>query len=126
MDRQSEAENRALDARCRLPTAPASRTAVVKLRALPPDRQAFCIVNYAQCDMPHLVRCALDAVCLCCSGPELCSRLTPARRPLLLQKFSERAADLLQPTDLETAHFFSRLRRMYTCLPSIADYTMRE
>ena len=62
MDRQSEAEDRALDARCRLPTSPASRTAVVELRALPPDRQTYCIVLYAQCDLPHLVRCAVEAV----------------------------------------------------------------
>jgi len=62
MERQSEAENCALDARCRLPTSPASRTAVVKLRALPPDRHAFCIALYALCDLPHLVRCAVDAV----------------------------------------------------------------
>jgi len=67
MDRLSEAETRALDARCRLPTSPASRTAVVKLRVLAPASQAWCIVCYAQCDLPHLVRCALEAVCLCCA-----------------------------------------------------------
>jgi hypothetical protein len=62
MDQQSVGENRALDACCRLPTSPASRTTVVELRALPPDRQTYCIVLYAQCDLPHLVRCAVDAV----------------------------------------------------------------
>ena len=78
MDLQSDAEFRALDARCRLPTSPASRTAVIKLRALPPDRQAYCIVNYAECDLPHLVRCSLLAVR---SGPhKLCVRLTPSHR----------------------------------------------
>jgi len=61
MDWQSEAEDRALDARCCLPTSPASRTAVVKLRALPPAGQALCIRNYALCDLPHLVRCSLEA-----------------------------------------------------------------
>ena len=62
MDQQSEAENRALDARCRLPSSPASRTAVVKLRALAPPSQTLCIVGYALCDLPHLVRCAIEAV----------------------------------------------------------------
>jgi hypothetical protein len=62
MDQLSEAEMRALDARCRLPTSPASRTAVVRLRALPPDSQTLCIANYAGFDLPHLVRCALEAV----------------------------------------------------------------
>jgi len=62
MDQLSEAEACALDARCRLPTSPASRTAVVRLRALPSVGQAYCIVDYAQCDLPHLVRCALEAV----------------------------------------------------------------
>jgi len=61
MDRQSEAEDRTLDARCRLPTSPAARTAVVRLRALPPASQVQCIVNYAERDLPHLVRCALVA-----------------------------------------------------------------
>jgi len=61
MDQMSEAEVRALDARCRLPTSPAARTAVVRLRALPPASQAQCIVNYAKCDLPHLVCCALVA-----------------------------------------------------------------
>jgi len=62
MEQHSEAETRALDSRCRLPTSPASRTAVVKLRALPPASQAFCIAHYAQFDLPHLVRCAVEAV----------------------------------------------------------------
>ena len=91
MDRLSEAEARALDARCRLPTSPASRTAVVKLRALQPASQAQCIVNYAGCDLPHLVRCALDAVCLCCSGPELCVRLTPGWHSLRTGHLSRHA-----------------------------------
>jgi hypothetical protein len=64
MDRQSEAEERALDARCRLPTSPASRTAVVRQRALPAASQARCIVNYAMCDLPHLVRWSVTA-CEC-------------------------------------------------------------
>jgi len=68
MDRLSEAEDRSLDARCRLPASPASRTAVVKLRALPPTSQAQCMKYYAQYDLPHLVRCAFDAVCHCSSG----------------------------------------------------------
>ena len=62
MDRLSEAEERALDARCRLPSSPASRTAVVKLRALAPDSQTFCIAGYAEYDLPHLVCCSLEAV----------------------------------------------------------------
>ena len=45
MDQMSEAENRALDARCRLPTSPASRTAVVRLRALPLISQAGCLIG---------------------------------------------------------------------------------
>jgi len=61
MDRLSEAETRALDARCRLPASPASRSSVAKLRALSPASQAQCFAGYAQCDLPHLVRCALDA-----------------------------------------------------------------
>jgi len=61
MDRLSEAENRALDARCRLPSSPASRSSVAKLRALPPASQALCTARYAHFDLPHLVRCALDA-----------------------------------------------------------------
>ena len=73
MDRLSEAENRALEGRCHLPTSPASRTAVVKLRALPPDRQTLCIVGYELCDLPHLVRCSLEAVrpsaCASCAPP---------------------------------------------------------
>jgi hypothetical protein len=73
MDRQSEAEDRALDARCRLPTSPASRTAVVRLRTLPSDSQAGCLWNYALCDLPHLVRCALEAVRHSCSGWERCN-----------------------------------------------------
>ena len=68
MDQMSEAENRALDARCRLPTSPTSRTAVVRLRSLPPASQTLCIVNYAFCDLPHLVRCAVEAVCHCCAS----------------------------------------------------------
>jgi len=47
MDRQSEAENCELDARCRLPTFPSSRTAVVRLRALPSVGQTQCIAGYA-------------------------------------------------------------------------------
>jgi len=62
MDALSEAETRALDVRCRLPTSPASRTAVVRLRALPLASQALCLWNYALCDLPHLVRCAIEAV----------------------------------------------------------------
>jgi hypothetical protein len=62
MDRLSEAETRALDAPCRLPSSSASRTAVVKLRALLPASQANCIAGYALCDLPHLVRCAIEAV----------------------------------------------------------------
>jgi len=61
MDRLSEAEDRALDARCRLPASPASRSSVVKLRALPPASLTLCIARYVECDLPHLVRCALDA-----------------------------------------------------------------
>jgi len=34
---------------------------VVKLRALAPASQVHCIVNNALCDLPHLVRCALEA-----------------------------------------------------------------
>jgi len=70
MDQQSEGEARALDRRCR-PTSPASRTAVIKLRALPLASQTYCIVNYVGCDLPHLVRCAIDAgispdtLCVC-------------------------------------------------------------
>jgi hypothetical protein len=91
MDQQSEAENRALDARCRLPTSSASRTAVIKLRALSPDRQAFCIASYAQFDLPHLVRCALEAVCHRCAVWELCVRLTPGRRSLRTGHLSRHA-----------------------------------
>jgi len=80
MDQMSEAENCALDTRCRLPASPASRTAVVRLRALPTASQALCIAIYAQYDLPHLVRCAVEAVCHCCAGPELCARLTLGRR----------------------------------------------
>jgi len=62
MDRlMSDAEQRALDTRCRLPASPASRTAVVKLRAMLPASQAQCIASYAQSDLPNLVRCALTA-----------------------------------------------------------------
>jgi len=71
MDQMSEAETRVLDARCRLPTSPASRTAVVRLRALAPASLALCIVNYAQNDLPCLVRCAMEAVRRCCAGWEL-------------------------------------------------------
>jgi len=61
MDAQSEAQDRAMDSKCRLPTSPASKTAVVKLRAYPPATKARCITQYAQRDLPHLIRCALTA-----------------------------------------------------------------
>jgi hypothetical protein len=91
MDQLSEQEDSALDAHCRLPTSPASRIAVVKLRALPPDRQAQCITSFAQSDLPHLVRCALEAVCHCCASRELCVRLTPGWRSLLVGHLSRHA-----------------------------------
>ena len=78
MNRQSEAENRALDARCRLPTSPASRTAVVRLRALSSFSQGMCLWNYAECDLPHLVRCALEAVRHRCAGALRLSYSLPA------------------------------------------------
>jgi len=78
MDRRSEAEDRALDTRCRLPSSPASRNAVVRLRALPPASQALCLMNYAVCDLPHLVRCALEAVCHCCGAGSSASVSLPA------------------------------------------------
>jgi len=34
---------------------------VVKLKALPAAGQTHCIARYAQFNLPHLVRCALDA-----------------------------------------------------------------
>ena len=61
MDVQSEAEARALDARCRSPTSTFSRTTVEKLRKLPPDAQADCIARYARRDLPNLLRCSLAA-----------------------------------------------------------------
>jgi len=61
MDSQSQGEMRALDAQCRAPASSPSRTAVVKLKALPAAGQTHCIARYAQLDLPHLVRCALAA-----------------------------------------------------------------
>lgn len=61
MDVQSEAEARALDARCRSPTSTSSRTTVERLRKLPPDAQADCIARYARRDLPNLLRCCLAA-----------------------------------------------------------------
>jgi hypothetical protein len=34
---------------------------VIWRRGLAPDRQAYCIAAYALCDLPHLVRCAVEA-----------------------------------------------------------------
>jgi len=61
MDRQNEDDMRAMDALCRLPTSPASRTTVIKVRALAPASQALCLMNFVLCDLPHLVRCSLEA-----------------------------------------------------------------
>jgi len=61
MDSLSEGEMRALEAQCRAPASAPSRTAVVKLKALPAAGQALCIARYAQYDLMHLVRCALTA-----------------------------------------------------------------
>ena len=61
MDRQSEAEVRALDAQCASPTSTQSRRAVVRLAALSPDEKSFCIIHYALFDYGNLVRCAIAA-----------------------------------------------------------------
>jgi ankyrin repeat protein len=61
MDSLSEGEMRAQDAQCPVHASASSRTAVVKLKALPAAGQALCIARYAQLNLPHLVRCALDA-----------------------------------------------------------------
>jgi len=62
MDRQSEDEDRALDAKCAGSRRSGHfRAAVSKLKALPPDGQTLCIVKYALHNLPHLLRCALTA-----------------------------------------------------------------
>jgi len=61
MELHSEAEDRVWESQCRLPTTIRSRSAVSKLRAMPLEAQMRCIVNYAQCNLPHLLRCALTA-----------------------------------------------------------------
>jgi len=61
MERHSEAEDRAWESQCRLPTTVRSLSAVRKLRAMPPDAQTYCIAKYAQHNLPHLLRCALTA-----------------------------------------------------------------
>jgi len=61
MERHSEAEDRVWESQCSLPSTVRSRSAVSKLRAMPPDAQTFCIAKYAQLNLPHLLRCALTA-----------------------------------------------------------------
>jgi len=60
-ERHSEAEDRLWETQCRLPSTVRSRSAVSKLRAMPPDAQTLCIASYAQNNLPHLLRCALTA-----------------------------------------------------------------
>lgn len=60
MEYQSEAQVRALDARCRDAASPASRRAVRELRAMAPATQTLCAAKYALSDCENLVRCALD------------------------------------------------------------------
>jgi len=61
MEHHSEYEDRLWESQCRLPSTVRSRSAVSKLRAMPPDAQTFCIAKYALHNLPHLLRCALTA-----------------------------------------------------------------
>ena len=61
MEYHSEYEDRLWESQCRLPSTVRSRSAVSKLRAMPPDAQTHCIAKYALRNQPHLLRCALTA-----------------------------------------------------------------
>ena len=61
MERNSEAEDRALDAKCASERSMPTRVAVTKLKAMALDDKARCLVHYAQLDLGNLVRCALAA-----------------------------------------------------------------
>jgi len=83
MDRLSEVEARELDVHCRLPASPASRTAVIRLRALTGASTLFstCLTSCAA----RLRRCVLYSP----AGFTLTSAaLTPATRALCIQGIS--------------------------------------
>ena len=61
MERNSDAENRALDAQCASPRSMPSRIAVTKLKAMSLADKMRCLASYARLDLGNLVRCALTA-----------------------------------------------------------------
>ena len=61
MERNNEAENRALDAQCASERSLPTRIAVTKLKAMSLDDKTRCLVSYVQADLGNLVRCALAA-----------------------------------------------------------------
>ena len=61
MERNNEAEDRALDAQCASKRTIPSRIAVTKLKAMSLADKTRCLAIYAQEDLGNLVRCALAA-----------------------------------------------------------------
>jgi len=61
----TEAEARALDARCGRAASFATRRTVAKLKAVPPDQQVAFLGLYTEWDLENLIRCALAAQISC-------------------------------------------------------------
>ena len=61
MEHNSEAENRALDAKCGSERSMPTRIAVTKLKAMSLADKTLCLAKYAKLDLGYLVRCALAA-----------------------------------------------------------------
>ena len=61
MERNSKAEDRALDAKCASERSMPARIAVTKLKAMSLQDKSLCLANYATLDLGNLVRCALAA-----------------------------------------------------------------
>ena len=61
MEHNSEAADRALDARCASERCLPTRIAVAKLKAMSLADKTRCFRNYAAADLGNLVRCALAA-----------------------------------------------------------------